>query len=587
MVYRFGEFELDIESHRFTRSGDRVDLPPLSFALLASLVEAAPESVSRERLMEQLWPDRVVGEETLTERVKLLRRELGDTGAELVITERGWGYRLAVTPVRLDKDASAQPGSRRRVARVVALLLLAIGVIVTVLWMQRPTESDQQRLAILPFVDRTTEQTSAHVALGLTEELSYELARIDTSRLLVLGRHTAERVSEDPAAAVELAIDYVISGHIRNRNTTRVVTIDLVRAVDSTEVWSFEMIVPPGESLRWQRDAINEAAIALRLEADLPGESGQVRVPIEARDAYLRGRYAWRHWTTRGFTEALAAFERAIALEPEYADAHAGLADALGTLAYSGVLPHTEALDRARHHAATALDISPDSARARVSLAMAEFFAEWRTDGADQVLSELLLADANNTDLLLALANVRWAQGCDKKAISLMEHAVRIDPYSPILRSALALSFFFDRDYEQARRQADLVLAAEPTYGHAIFLAGMSAALLGEYEVALEYLHNAKGDELTSARGYALASAGRREEAESLLEREWGDGAYTARARLLAALGDDARARQEIERAVDAAAPALVMMHRYPVVGSIERSELVEARLARLDGDCL
>ena len=94
---RFGEFELDAGAHSVTRGHERTDLPPLSFKLLEYLAERAPEAVSRTELLDAVWPDRVVSDETLTERVKLLRQALQDdpTNPGLIITVRGWGYRLA------------------------------------------------------------------------------------------------------------------------------------------------------------------------------------------------------------------------------------------------------------------------------------------------------------------------------------------------------------------------------------------------------------------------------------------------------------------------------------------------------------
>jgi tetratricopeptide (TPR) repeat protein len=283
----------------------------------------------------------------------------------------------------------------------------------------------------------------------------------------------------------------------------------------------------------------------------------------------------------------LTYFEQAIALQPDYVDAHAGLADALGTLAFSGALPHEDAFERARAHAATALELAPRSAQARSSMAMINLFADRQPILAAEVLSELLLEDPNNERLLLAMANVRWAQGCHVNAISVMSQASRVDPHSPIMRSGLALSHYLAGDYAEARAQALIVLDAEPAYAHAVFIAAMSAALMGDHHDALQLLDQGGGDELVSARGYVLAASGDERAAAELLHRPWGRRAYLARARLYAAIGRWAEASNEVETAVESREPSALLVRRYPTLREIPLADSVEAELDRLDGDCI
>jgi len=220
-------------------------------------------------------------------------------------------------------------------------------------------------------------------------------------------------------------------------------------------------------------------------------------------------------------------------------------------------------------------------------MAMINLFADRQPAVAADVLSELLLTDANNVRLLLAMANVRWAQGCHISAISLSNHAARVDPHSPITRSALALSHYLAGDYAAARTQASIVVDAEPDYGHAIFVAAMAAALMGDHQDALLLLNQAQSDELISARGYILAVTGDIAGAVELLQRPWGERTHLARARVLAAIGEPGAAGDEIEVAVESREPSALLAHRYPTLREIPLPGAVEAELARLDGDCL
>ena len=583
-TYNFGDFVFDVDAHRLTRRGERVELPPLSFDLLLCLVRAAPDSVSRETLTETLWPDTVVGDETLTERVKLLRREL-ETGDDerMILTERGWGYRLAITP---EGGSEEVQGTKRSVRPSIWLAVVVVAVLAALL-STRTGDDEIVTLALLPFADLTADRDAQYIATGVAEELNIALARMNADRLLVLGATTSASIRGDAESAKALGVDYLLDGSVRDRNNTRVIAVRLTRVADSRQVWSYDAPIPESGSLRWQRDLINEVAIALTINAEIDDPPRQENVSGAARDAYLRGRWAWKRWTRGGFAEALGYFEQAIELQPDYVDAHAGLADVLGTLAYSGALPSEEAFERARSHATLALDLSPTSARARSSLAMVKMFADWDPAAAGEELSELLRMDPNNERLLLAMANVRWAQGCYMDAAAHLEHATRVDPHSPIIRAGLAMSYYLAGDYAEARTQAAIVLDAEPGYLHAVFIASMSATEMGDHQDALQLLEQAGVDDLVSARGYALAAAGDRSAASELLDRRWGERAYLARARLLAVVGRPGDAADEIAEAVERREPSAILAGRYPALREIPLRESVEAELARLDGDCL
>ena len=218
---------------------------------------------------------------------------------------------------------------------------------------------------------------------------------------------------------------------------------------------------------------------------------------------------------------------------------------------------------------------------------MVIMFADWDPAAAGDELAVLLRTDPNNERLLLAMANVRWAQGCYMDAAALMEHATRVDPHSPIIRAGLAMSYYLAGDYAEARTQAAIVLDAEPGYLHAVFIASMSAAEMGNHQDALLLLDQAGMDDLASARGYALAASGDVAAANELLARPWGESAYLARARLLAAIGKPDEAADEIAKAVERREPTALLARRYPELRNIPLSEAVEAELARLDGDCL
>ncbi len=586
-IFRFLDFELDVGAHRLSRNGERVELPKLSFDLLHILLAHAPDSLSREQLLQALWPNQVVGDETLTERVKLLRQviEHDASNPELILTERGWGYRFALVPATSQAGKKEPAKSASTGWQYLALLLLVVIAVSGLLYLTT-RQAAVHTLAILPFQDLTAAGDSTHIAAGVAEELNTQLARLDPQRLSVLGNTTAARLMQTPGIARQLDVDYFLEGSIRDRNRSKVVSVRLSQADDARQIWSSDFTLLNRDSMRWQRDLINEVAIALTLDA-LPDESqAQLAISPEARDAYLRGRYAWRHWTRRGLQQAASHFERALELEPEYAAAHAGLADVLVTSAYSGLAAAADTVERGRWHAQRALEIEPNSVRAMLSMAMITLFIDHRPNQAATALEQLRLHEPNNPDLLLALANVRWVQNCDAAAIALMQQALRIDPHSPIMGSALSLSYYFAGDYGLASEHAQGVLDMEPSYAHARFLAAMAATQSGNYDFAIDTLENTTDDDLISARGYALAASGRQDEAENLLSHPWASRAFLARARLAAAVGEADMAREALQQAYDAQLPALMLVHRYPDLRSIPRPPSLEALLSPFEESC-
>ena len=185
--YRVDDLEIDLDNESVRRDGVLLDLPDLSFRLLATLVVRAPERVTKDELIQEIWDGSVVSDETLAQRVRLLRQVLDEDSLNprYIASVRGRGYRL-ICPVE-----PLAPGSRAIIRRnrwpmlagVAALAILVAWFATSSLRNQSPPAS-MRSVAVLPFVDLSAGQTHRHFADGMQEELLTRLTQMENLDVL-------------------------------------------------------------------------------------------------------------------------------------------------------------------------------------------------------------------------------------------------------------------------------------------------------------------------------------------------------------------------------------------------------------------
>ena len=368
-VWEVDDLLIDVGRQRVTRGDAEIDLPKLSFDLLLALARRAPDVVSGDDLLTLVWPGLVVGPETISQRVKLLRQALGDRSDEprYVSALRGRGYRLvpearrAMTAPSMPSAGATstappgpaisgvQPGHARRPwalgaagAAVLATVLLAYGLHE---WRIEPDAAKQaaadsvaasaveRTVAVLPFENLSADPTDAYIAQGVPEMTLSRLAAIQG--VTVIARESAFQAAADSGDAQEigrkLGAAYLVGGSVqRNGNALRV-TARLVDARKATQLWAEDFDGRLGDLFRIQ-DTIGER-VSAALKTHLSGLIVEpMDVPrsrnVEAYLAYLRGRALVGRFTVSEADAAAAAFEQSIALDPTFAAAHAALYDA-------------------------------------------------------------------------------------------------------------------------------------------------------------------------------------------------------------------------------------------------------------------
>ncbi|MGK2855819.1 MAG: tetratricopeptide repeat protein [Thermoanaerobaculia bacterium] len=544
-IFAFGAFVVDPAARQLLRDGSPTPLTPKAFDVLCALLQNAGRTVTKEELMRAAWPDSIVDEGNLAFQISTLRKALGDRGSEdrYVVTVPGQGYQF-VRPVRVieheelelaieERDTTAitieEPSSRSAwilAAGAVAILLisaLAWGVI----WRNRatvPVSREIQSLAVLPFKPIVPAERDEALELGMADAL---ISRIGGNGKLLVRPLTAVRgyggIEQDAVdAGRELGVDAVLDGTILSTGDRIRVTARLVRVADNVQIWSGQFDERSSEILSVQ-DSISRR---LSRELDLTPAAGRVRIATaseEAYRAYALGRLHYFRSHSVEVDKAIGHFKRAIALDEEYADAWAGLADSYAILPISADREPRENYGLARQAAMRAIELDPSSAEAYMTLGTVKFFHDWDWSGSEADFLRALELDPGS-----AIAHIRYAHllsntGRHEEAMVEARRAQRIDPLSLIINTLTGQFSLQAGDVDEGIRQLRHTLELDPDYWIARMNLGKAYEMRGEYDRALEELEKCRGRSGDNVEplwmiGYIHGLRGEREKAQAVVD---------------------------------------------------------------------
>ena len=437
VVFRFGEFELDLGAYELRRQGRRVKLGKQPMDLLILLVQRPRQLVSRAEIAERLWgPDVFVDIETgVNTAISKVRQALRDTADRpaYVETVAGRGYRfiapIDIVPVPVQSvNRSATPAAqvaatqeargsvdpvdrpaavgrnaarRWRAAAAAAIGLVAAGLAFGAVWRARDGGSAppvRTTIAVLPFTNAAHDPEQDYLALGLTDETSASLAQIDPGRVIVKGRTarykgTTKTVSE---IGQELGVEYLVDGTVRAEGGRLRVTTTLIRVGDQEHVWSqaYEREITSALALQQDVSAAIAGQIRARLSPDAAGVAvnRQTAVP-EAYDAYLRGRFLQNRRTPEANRQAVEAYRRAIALDPNYALAWSSLAFTYAASILNADARPADVGPPARDAADRALRANPELADAQFVAGYVNWILDWDWPAAERRLRQAIALD--------------------------------------------------------------------------------------------------------------------------------------------------------------------------------------------------
>jgi adenylate cyclase len=390
------------------------------------------------------------------------------------------------------------------------------------------TRQPGNRLAVLPFVNMSADPENEYFSDGITEELLNALTRVDglqvTSRTSVFafkGKNTDIR-----DIAIQLNVDKVLEGSVRKSGNRVRITAQLINAADGYHIWSENYDRDLTDIFEVQ-DEIS-GIITNKLRENLGGPrktnvKGHVKNVI-AYTHYLKGLH-YLHKITPGDTKrAIESFEKAIQLEPEYAQAYAMIAGAYSRLGAMGQVLPEKAFEIVHRYADKAIDLDDTISEGFCAKGAVYLLYDWKWKEAYSSLQKALELDPGLIEAHEMMAIYYMVMGEVGNGVEIMEEAERKDPLSPAVSLSLGNMYAFAKQYDDAIREAEKVLEMIPNMRACIELKAWAIGMKGDWKKALELFeevhqltnHPLKG---LMGMGYAYSQLGETEKAMECIRK--------------------------------------------------------------------
>jgi TolB-like protein/DNA-binding winged helix-turn-helix (wHTH) protein/Tfp pilus assembly protein PilF len=597
-VVPFGPFEADLQAQELKKAGVRLRLPGQSFQILAMLLQRPGQLVSREELQRALWPsDTFVDfEKGINAAINRLREALGDSAdsARYVETLPRRGYRFVGTieqprfvpnalQVTADDGSSAVPLSlveaadwRRSLrstfyvaAGTLALVVIFVGADVggyRARLFGHAAVPRIESLAVLPLANLSGDPEQDYFADGMTETLIANLAQVKA--LHVISRTSAMHYKGTnetlPQIARELNVDAIIEGTVQRSGNRVQVTAQLIHGQTDVHLWAKTYERDSQDVLVMQSELAQAivSEIQVRLTPQERQHLASARtISPDAYNAYLLGNYHSSKRNPAAITKAIEYFQEAIRIDPNYAQAYAGLANAFFEREVWGGLGIGKAADRIRGATLKALELDGELAEGHALLGRIHFQSDWDWQSTEAEYKRAIELNPNLASSYVGYAYFLQAMRRHQEALAAAHRAVELDPLSAPNICDEGRILYRARQYQNAVARYQRALELDPGYLPALARIADAYEQLGNYDEALIYVE--KFQQAVSDRSVGLrplariyASMGKRREASAALRTiEKNDtlgGNEYGLAVIYSALGDRDRAIAELEKGVQA-----------------------------------
>ena len=553
-----------------------MSLTPKAFEMLLFLVESEGRVLSKDELMHQLWPDSFVEEANLSHNIYKLREALGEREGEKYIEtlpRRGYRFVAHVTRIRderldliveesaatrviIDDDQYAHPApnadatrrepatrslpgathgitKRIRFAVLVGGLVLLLGL--GYVWLRRNISQPAtlvlplRSIAVLPFEALSAESPDEALELGMADALITKLSNVKqiavrpTSAVLkYIGRKP-----DVFAVGREQAVDAVIEGKVQKAGGRVRLTVQLIKATDGIPLWAGEFDAKLTDVFAVQ-DSISEQvvrALVLKLTTDEKLQLAKHYTDnIEAYQLYQIGRGHWAKFSDVELRKSIEYYNRAVALDPNYALAYAGLSYAYSVQGAFEALPPSDTLPKAKQAAERALKLDDTLAEAHTALGGVELFYERDWPRARAQFERAIELDPSFPDSHQLYGYYWEVVGQLDKAEEALKDAQKLGPLMPIISMDLANLDYYERRYDEAINLYRKAQEIDPDFIPLPFFIGQTYERKGAYSEAISECETAlalrKDDpSVLSTLAYAYAQDGRGDEASATLKK--------------------------------------------------------------------
>jgi DNA-binding winged helix-turn-helix (wHTH) protein/tetratricopeptide (TPR) repeat protein len=605
LSYSFGPFRLEPPARRLTRDGEPVALTARAFDTLVVLVENQGRVVTKEELIRSVWSDAFVEENNLNQAISAVRRALNDdgNGNRFIETVPRKGYTFVVpvleelaphlpapatTPMRLAPEPAPTPAVPVAALRrgmdgrwLAAALVSACALGVGTFWLVRPSAPPSamariRSVAVLPFRPIVMPANDEFLGLALADSVITRLSRIPRLEVRPTGaiRGLSARPPEPVAAGRALRVDAVLDGQIQEMGDRVRVTLQLVSVGNGTPLWS-ERFDASRANLFELEDSIAEAvARELAVGREAPPRAAPSRPPSPAAyEAYLRGRYFWNKRTDSTILESQDFFRRAIEIDPSFASAWAGLADAHSLVGQA---------EEAKAAAQRAIELDPDLAEAHAALGNGSLFHDFDLSAAERHFQRAIALNPSYATAHQWYAYGLAAAGRFDEAVDRILKARALDPLSLSIATDVGDILYYAGRYAEAERAVRRALEMDEHFAQAHNVLGDVLLARNDFPGALREYESAGP---SAAVALVLAKMGRTQEARAIAERLRAsdpDRFDVLRAHILLELGERDGAFEELERAYRTGMGDLIMIGVNPGFAALRGDPRFSDLLRRL-----
>ncbi|MGH8242231.1 MAG: winged helix-turn-helix domain-containing protein [Steroidobacteraceae bacterium] len=520
-VYEFGEFRLEPKRRLLARvGGNALPLSDKAFDALTYLVEHAGRVVTKDELMQALWPTTVVEENSLYVAISALRRALKDESPaqRIIATVAGRGYQFVAEVRVASSDRKRGPG--RRAAAVLAIAAgLAVAAVATFLALRNEDGAEPagvaMNLAVLPFRPLTLEDRNESLELGMTETL---IAGLNAGNLSVSPLSSVRRfagMEQDVLAAGRaLGVQAVLEGHLQRSGDQLRVSARLIDVESGRQLWA-ERYDERFTDIFSVQDSIAEkvrAALTVELAGEAPPVPRRYTDDAEAYQQYANGRF---HHERFALPRALQHYEQAIALDPGFALAYVGLADARAAIGVFGMVAPRDTFPQATAAAHRAMELAPDLGEAYASLGHIKVQYEHDWSGAERAYQRAIELNPNHSWTRAYYGIYLATCGRFDEGILQLRHAQALEPAQAGFSALIGMLLVYQRRYAAAIGQLESTLETDPAFPTTNTYLAFAHLRRGDYDKAASYLARVKAPAPGSGayRGQLLALSGRPDEA--------------------------------------------------------------------------
>ncbi|MGN2250851.1 TPR end-of-group domain-containing protein [Frateuria sp. GZRe14] len=543
--YAFGDIRVEPAAHRVLRDGHELELEPKAYSVLLQFVTHPGELIQHDDLLEHVWGHKCVTPASLSRVISQLRQKLGDEAAEprYIQTVHGLGYRLiagvtARNPTDANRASSAVPRPLRH----------ADG------------DHDRRSIAVLPFVNMSGDVENEYFSDGIAEEILSLLTKLPqlkvssrTSSFFFKGKEI-----DLPTIAAKLDVSTVLEGSVRRAGNRVRLTAQLIDVASDSTLWAETYDRELRDVFAIQDDIAQSIVDALKVTLS-PKERRAIQyvatADVQAYDDYLRGRKYFYAWNRRDSLRAIDMYERAIARDPKYAAAWAGLSDAY-VMRHRFLDANPAHVAQAMEASERALQMDPDSAEAHASRGLALYVSK-RFKQAEQEFETAMMLNPNLLEAYFLYGMICSSLGHFQKAAWLYLRAAEVSPadYLPLVYLSQAYSEMGRKEDERKSRHRAIelierALSVNPDDARARYMGAANFAAMGDKAKAIEWanlaLRSSEDEPMVfynAACTFAVLEE--HDRAIDLLERAvklgWGDRAWMANDSDLASLRNKPR----------------------------------------------